>query len=251
MMQRVSALIVGTAAVAGLCGSALAGYTNPGLAFTATNAQGAASVSINLGQGAPLPGGGWQWVLFGPAIPIQTGGGVVLGSINQGTVTLNDTGALVAVSFAVTAGNSATNFIINSSVVSFSPMAMDGRASAGMTVTDNTGNGASITGNRPGGAMFSAHYNGAAPGGTTFANLITGPLVEPNAFGSEASNQSFPAAPGVFTPVGVVGDISTTWDFTVSANDQASGTSVWVVIPSPASLALLGAGVLVSGRRRR
>jgi hypothetical protein len=231
---------------------AQAGYTDPGLVFTATNAQGVGSVTISLAQGAPLPNGGWQWVLVGPPIPIMSGLNT-LGTITQASITMIDSGGLVASSFAVTSGNSATNFMIGSGLVFFpTQINPSARASAGLTVTDNTGNGASVTGNRPGGSVYSSHYNGLAPGGTTFSNLIAGPLVEPAAFGSESTNQSFPAAPGAFTTVvGSVSNLSTIWDFTVTANDQASGTSVFVLTPAPGSVALLGLGGLVLGRRRR
>ena len=51
---------------------------------------------------------------------------------------------------------------------------------------------------------------------------------------------------------GAVSDISSRFSFTLSANDIASGTSIFtVVIPSPGSAALLGLGGLVAIRRRR
>lgn len=239
--------------VAGAASLAHAGYSDPAIIFTATNLTGTGTISINLAAGAALPGGGWQWSLAGPPVAITNGGGALIGMITSGTVTMQDSGGLVATSFAVTAGNSATNFQISSGEV-FLPVKFNpqGRASSGLTVTDNTGNGASVTGNRPGGTAFSAHYNGLAPAGTAFSNLIAGPLSEPNAFGSESTSQSFPVAPGVFAPiVANVTSISSLWDFTVTANDQASGTSVFVLVPAPASLALMGMGGLITGRRRR
>jgi len=241
------------ALLAGMPGVAHAGFSDPALVFTATNLTGTGSISITLAQGSALPGGGWQWSLAGPPVPILTGGGALIGTITSGSITMKDSGGLVATSFAVTAGNSATNFQISSGEVFF-PAQLNplGRASAGITVTDNTGNGASVTGNRPGGTVFGAHYNGPAPAGLLFSNLIAGPLNEPNGFGSESTSQSFPAAPGAFTPIaGNVTSISSLWDFTVTNNDQASGTSVFVLIPAPASLALLGMGGLIAGRRRR
>lgn len=255
MSQRSIAGFVGSVAGLALATSvAQAGFTDPGIKFTATNAQGTATVSISLAQGAPLPGGGWQWVLVGPPIAITTGGGAVLGTITQGSITMMDSGnRMVASSFAVTSGLSATNFVISSGESTFGAMLNpDARASAGLTVTDNTGNGASVTGNRPGGNVYSAHINGQAPAGSTFSNLIAGPLVEPNAFGSESTNQSFPAAPGAFTTIaGSVSSMSTMWDFTVTANDQASGTSVFVLVPGPGGVALLGISGLALARRRR
>jgi MYXO-CTERM domain-containing protein len=239
--------------VATLAAAAHAGITDPGLTFTATNANGTGTLSVPLASGAPLPGGGWQWVLTGPPLNIMSPGNVVLGTVSQGSITMNDNGGIVAITFAATAGGAATNFQVNSALVSFSPVGNpQARASAGLTVTDNNGDGASVTGNRPGGTHYSAHYNGLAPAGSAFANLIAGPLVEPNAFGSEASSQSFPAAPGAFsTIVGSVQSMSAAWDFTLTAGDQASGTSVFVIIPAPAGLGLLGVAGLALGSRRR
>jgi len=239
--------------LAGMPGIALAGFSDPALVFTATNLTGTGSINITLAQGSALPGGGWQWALAGPPVAITTGGGALIATITAGSITMQDTGGLVATSFAVTAGNSATNIQILSGEVFFpNQFNPQGRASSALTVTDNNGNGASVSGNRPGGTAFSAHYNGAAPLGTPFSNLISGPLTEPNAFGSESTSQAFPIAPGVFAPIaGNVSSISSVWDFTVTANDQASGTSVFVLVPAPASLALLGMGGLLAGRRRR
>ncbi len=253
MSQRSFAGLMGLIAGAALTSVAQGGITDPGLVFTATNLQGSASVSIALGAGAPLPGGGWQWVLVGPPIPIMSGPNL-LGTITQGTVTLRDTTSpLVATSFAVTAGASNTTFQIASGEVSFTAMNNpNARASAGITVTDNTGNGASVAGNRPGASVYSAHYNGQAPLGVAFSDLMGGGATTPSAFGSQSVNQAFPAAPGAFTPIaGSVSSISALWDFTVSANDQASGTSVFVLVPAPGALGLLGmAGLVVTGRRR-
>lgn len=234
-------------------GAANAGITDPGLSFSATNLQGTGSVSIALAQGSPLPGGGWQWALVGAPVPILGPGNVVLGTINQGTATLDDTGRVVATSFAVTAGNSNTNFTVTSALVSFPSLLNPlGRTSAGLTVTDNTGNGASVSGNLLGGSVFTSRYNGQAPAGSLFANLIAGPLVEPTGFGSESASASFPGAPGAFAPIaGSVSSMSTMWDFTVTQNDQASGTSVFVLVPSPGTLGLLGLSGLALARRRR
>lgn len=250
---RSATLLVAGAALALGASVAQAGITDPGLTFTATNAGGTGSITVPLANGAPLPGGGWQWVLVGPPINIVAPSNEILGTLTQGSITMNDTGGLVASSFAVTAGNSNTNFQIASALVSFSGLGNpQARASAGITVTDNTGNGASVVGNLAGGSVYGAHYNGMAPGGTTFASLIAGGVIEPSAFGSESSNQSFPAAPGAFsTIIGAVGSMSTMWDFTVTAGDQASGTSVFVLIPAPSGLAALGVAGLVMGRRRR
>jgi hypothetical protein len=45
--------------------------------------------------------------------------------------------------------------------------------------------------------------------------------------------------------------METEYKFRLSAGDQASGTSIFVITPEPTSLALLGLGVLFGIRRRR
>lgn len=254
MNKSASTRVVGLLAGAGIAaGSASAGITDPGVVFEATNAQGTGSVSISLAQGSVLPGGGWQWVLAGPPIPIMSGPNVI-GTITQGSVTLIDQlpQPLLATSFAVQAGESNTSFSIQSALVSF-PTINDthARATAGITVTDVNGGGASVTGNRPNASVFSAHYNGQAPAGAAFANLLSGGVSEPNPFGSESVSQNFPFGPG-FSPLGTdASSASTIWDFTVSAGDAASGTSGFFLVPAPASMALLSVAGGVMLRRRR
>ncbi|MEZ6234454.1 MAG: PEP-CTERM sorting domain-containing protein [Phycisphaerales bacterium] len=254
MTKSASIRVVGLLAGAGIvAGSASAGITDPGVLFEATNAQGTGSVAINLGQGAPLPGGGWQWILVGPPIPIMSGPNVI-GTITQGSVTLIDQSpqAVVATTFAVAAGQSNTSFTISSALISFPTISnAQGRATAGITVTDVGGGGASVTGNRPNDSVFSAHYNGMAPGGTTFGNLISGGVTEPVAFGSETASENFPAGPGFLALGGNASDASTQWAFTVSGGDTASGTGAFFIVPAPASMALLSIAGGVMLRRRR
>ncbi|NKB16198.1 MAG: helix-turn-helix transcriptional regulator [Sphingomonadales bacterium] len=121
------------------------------------------------------------------------------------------------------------------------------RATASVNVTDNTGNGATLTGGGAGGTYFNAAYNN----GTTFADLVAGPLVAP-ATGSDDSSQDFPAAPGVFLPIGVpLNNLQAQFNFTLSAGDSAGGTSGFFSIPSPASGSLLALAGIAAVRRRR
>jgi uncharacterized protein (TIGR03382 family) len=148
------------------------------------------------------------------------------------------------VTFGVMANNTLTHFSITSGLVSFAPInPASGRASASMTVTDLTGDGASAIGT--GGFNYHAMYNGATP----FANLLPGAVVAAP-FSSNTANDAFPPV-GFFPIAGPVSNMSSLYDFNLTANDSASGTSVYVIIPSPASGALLGLAGLAGLRRRR
>ena len=76
---------------------------------------------------------------------------------------------------------------------------------------------------------------------TFLASLAAG------AWGSNSISESLG-----FATIGNVYDMSAQYAFGLTANDQASGTSVWVTqeIPAPGALALLGVAGLVARRRR-
>ena len=122
-------------------------------------------------------------------------------------------------------------------------------ATAATTLTAD-GNGATFTGNFAGGKAYQATYNG----GTVFANL-TGVLVSP-ADNSIAQIERLPAVGN--TLIGVsVSSMRAQWDFDLTGNDDASGTSRYEIAPIPdaSTLMLAFAGVVpLAGclvRRRR
>jgi hypothetical protein len=110
-----------------------------------------------------------------------------------------------------------------------------------MTQTDNDGNGSSMTGLFAGANSYQALCNG-----TPIAQLIPSFGVAPP-FLTNTSSGNF--GPTNFNATSMQAE----WDFTLSANDSASATSVYskTLVPSPASGLLLGiAGVAVRRRRR-
>jgi hypothetical protein len=155
-------------------------------------------------------------------------------------------------SFNVLAGSVDTTFTITSALVSFAAInPAEGRASASLTVTDLNGNGVTLTPGADQGGAYTSRYNGLAPGGTLFHDFFSTPLTTPIPGDSTTVAGDFPGG-GAFVPIaGSVVSISSRFSFTLSANDLASGTSVFRVVPAPASLSLLGLGGLLGARRRR
>lgn len=150
----------------------------------------------------------------------------------------------VNLGFAMTAGNALTTFTVKSALLSFSPyLNPQGRASIGLNVSDSWDGSATLDGDGLLSKTFLSQYNGFVPGGTTFDELID--VVQVNeAFGTVSANDDT-----LWQPIGgVVSNMSTQIRFTLTANDSASGTSSFQIVPEPASLALLVALALL--RRR-
>lgn len=155
---------------------------------------------------------------------------------------------VVSLNFGVVAGQQNTVFTISSANLSFAPIASAvGRASAAFSALDQNGDGVTFTPWANG--AYTSQYNAAS---STFQNLFNAPLNNPVAFGAVNSNEDFPLV-GFAPIVGAVADIESAWRFTLSAGDLAAGTSSFEVVPvpAPATAALLGLGVIASGRRRR
>jgi MYXO-CTERM domain-containing protein len=244
-MQRMksTAVAAGVAVLAG-AGVAWADIGDPVIVFEATGSMGSGSYQVTLDDGGWVDDQ-WFWMADGP-IEIRSDGGDLIVTLTEGSAFIQED-PVIALGFAVIAGASDTVFTISSSTVSFPTIfGAIGRTSAGVTLTESNGNTATMTGLQPGGTLFSANYNG---GTGNFANLLTGPYVESSAFGTESDTDEFPAG-GAFALVGDVSDISVNWGFELSAGDQASGTSVFVVVPTPATLALLAIGGIATRRRR-
>jgi hypothetical protein len=202
----------------------------------------------------PDANGMTDWTLSSP-YTIRNGAGEALGRVDTMQIqVVND--PVINIIFGVVALGVNQTFTISSALLAFPAIAMpEGRATAGVTVTDDLSfpDGASATPVVPATKLYQATYNGLVPGGTTFATLV-GPVVA-GVGDTNTVNESFPAAPGVFQLIGVpVSDMSARFNFTLSANDLASGTSSYAIrefIPTPGAVTLLGLAGLVIARRRR
>ena len=113
-------------------------------------------------------------------------------------------------------------------------------ASAGVTLTDRNvpANGAAITGLFDGGKVHQARYNGLS----VFANLVSGYAIGGGTVGSVEAKPSS----GSEIIIGALTSIQSEFRFTLSANDSASGTSTFVVIPEPATVGILSIGAVLA-----
>ncbi|HET9887812.1 MAG TPA: hypothetical protein VFR10_09875, partial [bacterium] len=144
---------------------------------------------------------------------------------------------VVGMNFSVQAGPSVTTFNITSALLSFTPMDGEARVTAGFTVTDTEGDGATLTGL---GSLDGSHgaylaqYNGFAGtiSGTTFAEEIQ----NMSAAGFTTTVTSIDLPPVGFTTIPItVSDMSVMISFELSPNDLAAGTSAFVIQPPPLS----------------
>lgn len=192
----------------------------------------------------------YRWTLASPVnVYSSENPGNLLATINGFSVELDgDPG--VSLGFAVSAAAVDTHITVTSSTVAFAPLINPlAFATAAITVTDDDSSplGASATGLFPGNLAYRATYNGA----TTFADLVLPVTAATDS--SAIGSGRFPLA-GMTVIAGAVSSISSQFDFLLSANDSASGTSRFNVVPEPSTLALgmigaLGLAWLV--RRRR
>ncbi|HPD30313.1 MAG TPA: PEP-CTERM sorting domain-containing protein [Phycisphaerae bacterium] len=195
--------------------------------------------------GAPIDGV-WTWRLpSGQQNREIKAGSEVLATLEDLLLEI-DTDPAVTLSFAVVAGGAPTTFTISTATVPFpaivNPLAY---ATAAITVTDNDSNGASATGLYPGAKAYQARYNSPA---VPWANLVSTVTALPDS--SAVGTERQPAS-GRQTILATVDRIEAEFKFTLSANDQASGTSRFdIIIPEPAALGVFGLGVLFLLRRR-
>lgn len=191
----------------------------------------------------------YSWTLAAPVnIYSSTNPGLLLATIQGVNVSL-EADPQVVLGFFVQAGAVDTNFTISSAVVNFPAINNpDANASAAVTVTDTGANGASITGAFPASKIYEAQYNNA---GSVFADLVSPVVVVPPTI-SDSDSEQFPLV-GTTPIAGSVFNIQSQFKFLLTANDLASGTGVFTVVPEPSAivLAMIGGAALLWWARRR
>jgi len=250
MANKLSATCVAAAGALLISAVASASITDPYVHIRATNGSGTGTFSVLIADTTPGPNGSFSFSLGAP-VDIMDGPNIIA-TISQLNSTVRPMfGAqpnTITLSFTFLSGSSATRFEVDTTVLTFDPILDEAaRATAGITVTDSDNNGVTSTGNIGNGAHYTSRYNGVP--GTTFADLLIGPVSAGNGQTMTANDRS----PGTgFTPLGVdASDMSARWDFTLSADDQVGVTSSYFLVPAPGAIALLGLAGLTLGRRNR
>ena len=244
-------------------GAALGGMSDVAIEITAKAGTNEATVQIQQSMGRMLvslegEAVGWSFASRG-AISLDAGDGTHLGTIDLSATFIDD--PEVNLNFAVQAGALDTEFYIGSSQITFPTITNgDAQASAAFELTDGNWplDGATLTGigdpSGVGGAYL-AQYNGWAgdpmgPAGTTFAEDILSMATDPGAWEATVNADFNYPTSGWTTVPGGVSSISSLISFELSANDAASGTSRFVIVPEPGALALLVMLGVVALRRR-
>jgi len=235
MRFAVRAAFAMAVAAAVFAGAAYAGpgidqsLTGPLLSITAIAEGKTAKWELGWEQFPALVNGKGSW--SSPGVIELKENGHPIASLNSINV-FYDVDPSVQLNFSVTAGNTVTTFTFTSSTVVFTPLVNPvATATAAVTVTDNNGNGVTLTGLLPGGKVYRADTDLG-----NYALLVNG--VSAGMFQSKTANESLA---GVIA--GTVSSISSQFSFTLTSLDGASGTSSFTVIPEPGSLVALGSAL--------
>jgi len=180
----------------------------------------------------------WWWQSDGPLVIRDATGAPLVTFDNLAISFVED--PVISLGFLATAGGVNTRFTISSGILGFAPGLYTAQASSSITTTDTDGNGATTTGHFGINDTYQALCNGASIG-TSTPGIAVGP------FGST------PSAGAIGPANYFANSMQAQWDFTLSANDSASGTSVYVktLVPAPGTMGLLALGGLAAARRRR
>jgi hypothetical protein len=187
-------------------------------------------------------------------VEVLSGSGSCIATILQLNNTVDQDPA-VNLRFSVVAGSTDTTFTFSSPVVNFDAISGPSAVtSSSLTLTDSDGDGATLTGLESGGTAYKAIYNG----GTVWATLNPSySFATP--YDSQAESNRDPLG-GMGTIPDTLTSIQSEYSFTLSANDQASGTSMFSVnsqvVPEPLTFAavltgLAGLGGYVRNRTKR
>jgi len=224
---------------------AVADVSDPYLRIEASSSLGTAVLDVASSEASYDPETHtWSWSDSG--VQMWDGANLIA---SWDSITLNyQQDPVIFLNFVTMAGGAPTTVTITSGLLSFPALNNpDGVASAGFTLTDSdTSGSANLNGNTGTGAdlAFLTHYNGFVPSGTTFAEAIDEIIV------NQAGNSNSENFNTGFVPIaGPVSDMSMQISFALSANDSASGTSVFAIVPEPAGVLLLAFGAALIRRR--
>lgn len=232
-------------AIAGATSLAYADLDGNAFHIEASNEDGSASYSVPLDAFEyDADSNTYKWFSTGPVDLVDEESGETIATLTSGNAFVAGDPA-VNFGFAVMAGAWDTTFFITSALVAFPAInSAQGQAGAAFTITDQDRNGATLSTLNRAGKAYNATYNGS----TTFANLVSG--FSAGSGHSASSDENAPPT-GYDNIAGSVTSIESSVYFELSANDLASGTNSFEVIPEPSTLALLALGALSMLRRNR
>jgi len=251
MLRIRRAFVVGFAIVG--AGAAWADISDVVLNVWTSNGSGTAVWQAPLSAG-DSQGGTYTWDLAAPLALTDAGTSETVATLLDAHVTVVNNGftRAVNVAFDVQSGDTDTEFIIDSPLLSFAPIPAqraEGRASASVTVRDQAGGVAWLTGlGTPGNGAYHPQYNGMAPNGTGFtSNGLVASIFAGAGLASATQNDP----PSGTRPFGTsVDSLSARSAFLLSAGDIAEFTTQFHAVPEPTALALLLLGAAACSRRR-
>ena len=219
----------------------VAGAEAGSVTITAANDDGEGQLVQSFPSGLAVLGEAWNL----PGGDIVNDNGDVIATVDSLVVILGFD-PQVSLGFSVLAGGSDTNIAIQTTTLSFTPLTNpDAYATASVTVTDRNLNGALITGLFPGDKMYEARYNGSI----AWADLVDPVAAAPG--DSEIGKERKPELPTLWGTISdTANSIEAEYNFTLSANDYASGTSAFEIVPEPTTLLLFGLSLAMLGRKR-
>jgi len=239
LMARLALVAVGLTATT----AAQANLSPVIFSVTASNANGSGTYEVAYDPGLDDPSGFYFWSQLGPVTITDSNNGNEIATVELANFSAFGEPA-VGLGFTVQALGAATNFAINSGVLSFAPVTNQlAVASGGLTATDSDTNSfASLVGNigSSGNHAFVAAYNG----GSIFGEDVP-PLLVNNPAGGDSDNFNT----GNQIIGGAVSSMQIQFGFVLSGNDSASGTAAFYLVPEPTTFVLLGLGFALIRRR--
>jgi hypothetical protein len=232
--------------------SASAGFLDPFIVVTASNAGGTGTYTVAFADTSPGATPGSRVFLLPATVDIMDGLTLIARIHGLNSMVAPQVGAIpnvLSLGFTVEAGSSDTTFTIDSTLFPIAPNVFDAaRINPSWNAQDQNDNGLVVTGLNPGGFAYRAAYDGQAPGGTQFAAALLG--LAAGSGGNDSASITIP--PAGFTSLGVAAaDMSARWQFLLSAGDSAGATSGYFIIPAPGAAGLLGIAGLFLIRRAR
>jgi len=249
-----AASLAGAAGIAASASGVTISASDPFITIMATNGSGTGTFTVALNDVAIFNdpdqdvfywGTTGEVTIFNGLIPIAT---LVNMTVLSGRNTQPDGEQRygIDIDFGVRAGLSNTTFTLISPTMSFGPLQnARGLVSAGLVGTDQNTNGITVGPTGLNGFGFNAMFNGPL----VFRSYFDQSMVNVASGSVGAAGNMVPG--GMFQPMGTVANMTTQFDFMVTAGDTAGGTTTYSVAPAPTTLAIVGLSGLLLGRRRR